>query len=38
MTDFDVQIQNRRAVILFFAFISALSTTAAALAPFVVYA
>ena len=38
MTDFDTQIANRKPVILFFAFISALSTMAAAMAPFVAYA
>jgi len=38
MTDFDTQITNRKPVILFFTFISALSTLAAALAPFVAYA
>ncbi len=38
MTDFDGQIANRRPVILFFAFISAISTMAAAVAPFVAYA
>jgi len=38
MTDFDFKIANRKPVILFFALISALSTTAAAIAPFVVYA
>ena len=38
MTDFDIQIANRKPVILFFAFVSALSTTAAAIVPFVAYA
>ena len=38
MTDFDTQIANRKPVILFFAFISALSTMTAALAPFIAYA
>ena len=38
MTDLDMQIRNQRPVMLFFALISALSTTAAALAPFVAYA
>ena len=37
MTDFDVQISNRKTVILFFAVISTLSTTAAALVPFIAY-
>jgi hypothetical protein len=38
MTDFDSQIANRKPVIVFFAFISAFSTMAAAVAPFVAYA
>ena len=37
MTDFDAQITNRKPVILFFALISALSTTAAAVVPFIAY-
>jgi hypothetical protein len=38
MTDFDHEIRSRRPVILFFAFVSTLSTAAAAIMPFVVYA
>ncbi len=38
MTDFDTQIANRKPVILFFAIISAFSTMAAAVVPFVAYA
>jgi hypothetical protein len=38
MNDFYIQIADRKMVVLFFAFISALSTTAAAIAPFVAYA
>ena len=38
MTDFDIQIAKRKPVILFFAFISALATTAAAIVPFIAYA
>jgi hypothetical protein len=38
MTDFDAMITNRKPVILFFAFISAVSTMAAAVVPFVAYA
>ena len=38
MTQFDAQITNRKPVILFFALISAASTMAAAVVPFVAYA
>lgn len=38
MTNFDVQIANRKAVVLFFTFISAASTLATAVVPFVAYA
>jgi hypothetical protein len=38
MTDFDAQITNRKAVVLVFAFISAASTLATAVVPFVAYA
>ena len=38
MTDFDVQITNRRPVIMFFALISTASTMAAAVVPFIAYA
>jgi hypothetical protein len=38
MTNFDIEIANRKPVILFFAFLSALSTTAAVIGPFIAYA
>ena len=38
MTDFDLQISNRKVVVLVFAFISAASTLATAVVPFVAYA
>lgn len=38
MTEFDHELRSRKHVILFFAFVSTLSTTAAAIIPFIVYA
>ena len=38
MADFDCELRSRKPVILFFAFVSAFSTAAAAITPFVIYA
>jgi hypothetical protein len=38
MADFDYELRSRKPVILFFAFVSTISTAAAAITPFVVYA
>lgn len=38
MTDLNSELRSRRAVVLILTFVSTLSTTAAAVAPFVVYA